>query len=155
MTPEVAAESELLTAFFKQFPFFQIFGMEPLEFAPGRSVLRIAFRDDLTQPAGVMHGGVIATIADTGMAHAVLLTDMYRSLRSRGGSIVSVDLRVKYLRPVSGGSITAISTAPKIGNRIIHTESLVVNDAGKEVARADAIFMAVEGKQLQAKDSGP
>lgn len=150
-SPEVAQERELLMAFFRQFPFFQHFGMELVDVAPGRSVIRVPFRDDLLQPAGVMHGGVIATMTDTGMAHSILLTDMYRELRSRGGSIVSVDLRVKYLRPVSSGVITAVSTAPKIGSRILHTESLVTNDAGKEVARADAIFMAVEGRQLEPK----
>lgn len=151
LDPEIAAERDLVIAFFNQFPFFRKFGMELMDLEPGWSVIRLAFQDDLTQPAGVLHGGVIATITDTGMANAILLTDVYRKLHTRGGSIVSVDLRVKYLRPVSGGIITATSTAPKVGNRIIHTESLVTNDSGKEVARADAIFMAVESKQLEPR----
>lgn len=150
-SPEVTQERELLMAFFREFPFFKLHGMELVDVEPGRSVIRLPFRDDLTQPAGVLHGGVVATLADTGMAHSILLTDTYRELRLRGGSIVSVDVRVKYLRPISSGVITAVSTAPKVGSRIIHTESLVTNDAGKEVARADAIFMAVEGRQLEPR----
>jgi uncharacterized protein (TIGR00369 family) len=120
-------------------------GMELLHAEPGRSVIRLPFRSDLVQPAGVLHGGVIATLVDTGMAHAILLTDHYRELAMSGGSIVSLDVRVKYFRPIMSGVITAESTAPRVGKRIIHTESVVTNEEGKEVARADAMFMRIEG----------
>lgn len=143
--PELADERALLGAFFEQFPFFQHHGFELLEVEPGRSVIRMSHREDLCQPAGILHGGTIAALCDTGMAHAILLTEFNRRLRNSGGSIVSLDLRVKYFRPVRTGLITAVSTAPRVGSRIVHTESLVTNEEGKEIAKADAIFMGVEG----------
>ncbi len=43
------------------------------------------------------------------------------------------------------------STITRLGRQIIHAESVVTNDAGKEVARGDSIYMAIPGKQLQKK----
>jgi len=149
--PDLPAERVLLTDFFHQFPFFKLLGMELLECEPGRSVIRLPFRDDLCQPAGIIHGGTIASLVDTGMAQAILLTNDFRERRKTGGGIVSLDLRVKYFRPVNSGHLIAVSTAPRIGKRVIHTESIVTNDQGKEVAKADAIFMGVDGVQI----SGP
>jgi uncharacterized protein (TIGR00369 family) len=101
----------------------------------------------LTQPAQIMHGGIIATLIDTGIAHAILLTNVNR--HDGVTSIVSVDLRVKYLRPVSEGMIYCESTVPRVGKQIIHAESIVRNEAGKEVARGDSIYMAVARDRLQ------
>ncbi len=43
------------------------------------------------------------------------------------------------------------STITRLGQKIIHAESVVTNDAGKEVARGDSIYMVIPGKQLQKK----
>ena len=88
-----------------------------------------------------MHGGIIATLIDTGIAFALLLTEP--CLRAEQGMLVSVDLRVKYLRPVSSGMIYCESTVPRLGRQIIHAESIVRNEEGKDVARGDSIYMIV------------
>jgi uncharacterized protein (TIGR00369 family) len=153
-TPEeIASLREGLRAFFAAFPFFKNMGFELVDVEPGRSVISATYREDLCQPAGVMHGGVIATLVDTGMAHAILLTEYNRQLHLSGGSIVSLDLRIKYFRPVSQGKILAVSTAPRIGSRIVHTESIVTNEQGKEIAKADAIFMGVSGMPVKVDRS--
>jgi uncharacterized protein (TIGR00369 family) len=146
---EIAQAREALKTFFAEFPLFKNMGFELLDVEPGRSVIRATHRYDLCQPAGVMHGGVIATLVDTGMAHSILLTEYNRRLHYSGGSIVSLDLRIKYFRPVPNGTIIATSTAPRLGSRIVHTESVVTNEQGKEVAKADAIFMGVEGMPVR------
>ncbi len=148
--PEPDTREDVL-AFAAQFPFFKLLGLEVLDARPGWSRTRIAWRPDLTQPFGVMHGGVIASLIDTGIAHALLLTEPFQRLRRGHGALVSVDLRVKYLRPVSEGWITCESTVVRLGRQVIHAESVVTNEAGKEVARGDSTYMAVPGKQLQQK----
>jgi len=145
------ASKEGVLAFAKTFPFFQLIGIEVLDVAPGWSKTRVVWRPDLNQPAGVLHGGVIASLVDTGIAHALLLTDAFQRAFAEGGAIVSVDLRVKYLRPVSSGSIICETTVPRIGRRIIHASSIVKNDAGKDVAMGDSIYMVVAGSDLQAR----
>jgi uncharacterized protein (TIGR00369 family) len=140
-----------VVAFSKTFPFFQLMGIEILDVAPGWSKTRVTWRPDLTQPAGVLHGGVIASLVDTGIAHALLLTDAFQQAAAGGGALVSVDLRIKYLRPVSAGSIVCETSVPRVGRRIIHASSVVRNDAGKEVATGDSIYMVVSGADLQAR----
>ena len=150
-SPVYTTREDLLT-YAAQFPFFNLIGLEVLDAAPGRSTTQIAFRPDLTQPFGIIHGGVIATLIDTGIAHALLLTERFQQLRQEGGALVSVDLRVKYFRPVSEGMMRCESTITRMGRQIIHAESVVTNDAGKEVARGDSIYMAVPGKQLKKNE---
>lgn len=128
-------------------PFFSLIGLEVLDAEPGRSTTRLAFRPDLAQPAGVMHGGVIASLIDTGIAYALLPCEEVHVVLQRGGSLVSVDLRVKYLRPVSAGTITCEAKVTQMGRQISHADAVVTNEAGKEVARGDAIYMSVPKPQ--------
>ena len=114
---------------------------------PGWSMLKVAYRHDLTQPAMIMHGGIIATLIDTGIAHAILLTNVHK--HDGNTSIVSVDLRVKYFRPVSEGIIYCESTVTAAGRQIIHAESIVRTEDGKEVARGDSIYMVVTRDRLK------
>ncbi len=155
MTRPEPDDRDAVLAFAAQFPFFKLIGLDVLDVAPGWSKTRVAWRPDLTQPFGVMHGGVIASLIDTGIAHALLLTEPFQRLRRENGALVSVDLRVKYLRPVSEGWITCESTVVRLGRQVIHAESVVTNEAGKEVARGDAIYLAVPGQQLQQKTTPP
>jgi uncharacterized protein (TIGR00369 family) len=131
----------------RNWPFFQLIGMEIVDLRPGWSMLKVGWRPDLTQPAMIMHGGIIATLIDTGIAHAILLMNVDR--HDGITSIVSVDLRVKYLRPVSEGMIYCESTVTRAGKQIIHAESIVRNEEGKDVARGDSIYMAVARDRLQ------
>lgn len=143
------ADKTRLLEFTSNFPFFNLIGLRVVDMRPGWSQTEITWREDLCQPAGIIHGGMIATLVDTGIAHALLLTDMYRELHAEGHVLVSVDLRIKYLRPVSGGTIRCESSIPRLGRHIIHGESVVVNEQGKEVARGDSIYMTVHQERVK------
>lgn len=143
------ADKARLLEFTSNFPFFNLIGLRVVDMRPGWSQTEITWREDLCQPAGIIHGGMIATLVDTGIAHALLLTEMYRELHAEGHVLVSVDLRIKYLRPVSGGTIRCESNIPRLGRHIIHGESVVVNEQGKEVARGDSIYMTVHQERVK------
>ena len=147
--PRQGVTRDQIIEFTRELPFFKLMGLEIVDMKPGWSLTRIQFREDLCQPMGILHGGVVATLVDTGIAHALMLTDLQQQFMAEGGGIVSVDLRVKYLRPVSEGMITCESTIPRLGRQIVHGESIVKNAEGKEVARGDSIYMVVAGKQLR------
>lgn len=142
-------EKQPFIDFANELPFFKLIGLSILDLGPGYSRTQISYRNDLCQPAGIMHGGIIATLIDTGIAHALLMTEAFRGMADHGGSMVSVDLRIKYFRPVSEGLIVCESRIPRLGRHIIHGESAVLNSAGKEVARGDSIYMMVLPDQLQ------
>jgi uncharacterized protein (TIGR00369 family) len=102
---------------------------------PDRAVLRLPFRPELTQGAGMVAGGVLATLLDETMAHAVL-----------GGNepdqrTTTVDLSVSYLRAVKPGSdLTCEARVIKRGGRVLFVEATASSD-DREVARATASFL--------------
>jgi len=114
----------------------------------------VRMRPELANPVGLMHGGVIASLIDTGIAYALLLRDDVQDALHAGRSLVTVDLRVKYLRPVSAGSITCKSRVVRMGRQIIHADAIVTNAAGKEVARGDAIYATAPPGQVQPEPGG-
>ncbi len=136
---------------FEKFPFFKLLGIELLEIEPGRARLALSFRPDLTQPAGIMHGGVIAALVDTAIAHSILLTKPYLDNKPHGGRMAAVDLRTRYLRPVSGGKVYCDARVDRLGRQIIHTSAVVTDEEGKQVALGESIYMLVLPEQLRKK----
>jgi acyl-CoA thioesterase len=143
-TPETLKRR--LFEFSKDFAFFKLIGFELLDVEPKWSKTRITFRPDLRNPNGVLHGGVIATLIDAGISQAMLMTDEYQRVRDTKGSMTSVDLRVKYLRPVSDGHVTCEARITHLGKRIGHASAVVTNAEGKEIALGDSIVMLTLGE---------
>jgi uncharacterized protein (TIGR00369 family) len=149
-SPEfIDRQRQALREFFRGFAFFKLMGFELVEVDPGRAKISMAWRSDLCQPAGILHGGAIASLVDTAIAHSMLLTPEHLEAKARGATLVSVDLRIKYLRPVSSGIVTCEARAPRIGRQITHTSAIVTDVAGKEVAHGDSIYMIVGGERLR------
>jgi uncharacterized protein (TIGR00369 family) len=105
----------------------------------------------LCQPAGIMHGGVIASLVDTTIAQSMLLTPAFLKASETGARLVSVDLRVKYLRPVSEGVVFCEAHSPRIGRQITHSTAICTNADGKEVATGDSIYTMVTTDQLRKR----
>ncbi len=141
-----------LEQFAASFPFYRLFGFELLEIEPGRSICRVVFRPDLANPDGSVHGGVIATLIDAGITQALLMTDSYQQVRETRGTLSSVELRVKYLRPLRQGAMTCQSRITHPGKRIIHGESTVSDEQGKTIATGDAIFVRTLGKPNESRE---
>jgi uncharacterized protein (TIGR00369 family) len=127
--------------FAKTFPFFTLIGFELIDLGPRWSTGRIAYRTEVANPNGVMHGGVLATLIDICITQAMLMTDEYQTVRETKGNMSSVDLRVKYLRPVSSGYATCRADITHLGKRIGHAKAVVGSDQGKEVALGDSIVI--------------
>ena len=146
--PQRRFDKESLLQFANDLAFFKLIGLRVVDLGPGYSKCEIDFRSDLCQPAGILHGGITATLIDTGIAHSLLMTEAFERIGTEGGSMVSVDLRIKFFRPVSDGHLICESTIPRLGRQIVHGESVVTNAAGKEIARGDSIYMFVPRQQL-------
>ena len=134
-----------LIEFANHFPFFKLLGIEMVDFGPRWSKTQIELRTELCNANGVMHGGVIATLIDSGITQAMLMTDEYQRVRDTKGSMTSVDLRVKYLRPVTAGYAHCEATITHLGRRIGHASAVVTNAEGKEIALGDSIIMITLG----------
>lgn len=134
--PPLSAEDlEARRTFANGIPIFQTLGMEVLILEHGRSELKLPFAVGLTQPAGIMHGGAIATLADSAVAQAILATV------PSGTEFTTIELKVNYLRPIASGILWAECTLLHCGRRTALGDVTLTNDDGQLVAKALATYM--------------
>jgi len=96
---------------------------------------RIAFEvtDDHLNPAGTLHGGVLATLVDTAMGTAV------RSAIDDGDVPATSQLTVTYLRPGKPGPLAVTARVRTQGEHLTVCEADVDQD-GKSIGHAVATF---------------
>lgn len=82
--------------------FDRLYGLELVEMLDGQVRARVAVRDELKQPAGLVHGGVYASIAE---AIASLATGM--SVLAEGSVAMGLANSTSFLRPITQGTIHA------------------------------------------------
>ena len=83
---------------------------------------------------GTMHGGLIATLADTATGLAML------TALEPGTAHLTTSLGVTFLAPGRAGVVTARGRVLKAGRRFGYAEADVVNEAGDLLARATGSF---------------
>jgi acyl-coenzyme A thioesterase 13 len=95
----------------------------------GRLVVEYIIREELTNPAGVLHGGAAAAILDD-LVGATVFT------LGREYAYTSVNLNIDFLHAARlGESITAIAEVIREGKNIIHGEGRIVAADGKIIAK--------------------
>ena len=85
---------------------------------------------------GTVHGGMLATVADTAMGLAM------RTRAEPGSTYVTAQLDVHYLVPGRAGRIVGIGRAVKSGRHSGYAEADVL-DGNRLLARASATFIVV------------
>ena len=53
-------------------PYYRLLGMEVKEIKEGESRIEMPFKQDLTHPYKIVHGGAIASLADSAVAMALI-----------------------------------------------------------------------------------
>lgn len=95
----------------------------------GRLVADFIIREELTNPAGVLHGGAAAAILDD------LIGTMVFAL-GREYAYTSVNLSIDFLHAArTGDVITAQADVVRAGKNIIHCEGSIVAADGKVIAK--------------------
>jgi uncharacterized protein (TIGR00369 family) len=93
-------------------------------------------REELYNMAGVLHGGVTATLADVAAGMAIL---------HRGHTATTVELKINYLRPVTGRKVTARSHLLRIGKTLVTAQVDVYDDHKNHAAVALVTYMLLDG----------
>lgn len=107
-------------------------GMELVGATPGRVEVALEAADHHLNLQGLLHGGVIATLADTATGLAV------RSMVPAGRRHVTIQLDVHYLLPGRPGRITAVGITVRVGSQIAYAEADIRDGAERLLARATA-----------------
>lgn len=119
-------------------PFTELLGIEEVQIQPGKALIALDIRPELCNNAGMIHGGVLATLLDCACAAAV-----FELLDPEQQSSVTTDLNVAYLKAQHDGRVTAEALVVHHGSRIIRLEALVKNQADRVLCRATAAFMVL------------
>ena len=99
------------------------------EVAYGRLVAEFEIRDDMTNPANVLHGGVASAILDD------LIGVMVYAL-GRDYAYTSVNLAVDFLHAARLGDLVTVTVELiRAGKNIIHAEGRIVATDGKIIAK--------------------
>jgi uncharacterized protein (TIGR00369 family) len=101
---------------------------------PGYVEIELAFRDDLTQQKGYIHGGILGMIADTACGYSAF------SLMPAGCSIVTVEYKMNILTPALG-SLVAKGQVLKPGRTLTVARGEVYAQNGKHVASMQQTLM--------------
>lgn len=111
---------------------------------PGEVVLELPWRAELGQQHGVLHAGVVASIADSVCGYAAL------SLMPPGSAVMSVEFKVNLLAPGRGERFTAVGRVRRAGRTLTVCEGTVTahdRDDAREVAVMTATMIRLEGRR--------
>lgn len=115
-------------------PFADLIGLEVSEASDGIAVTKLEVQPALLNPHGVLHGGVLFSMADTSMGAAV------KSLLDEAELCASIEVQIRFLAPCKDGTLTAATEVVGRGRRVMQLESRITDASGRLIATATGSF---------------
>lgn len=132
-------------------PFGALCGIEVVSIGDGESRFVLDAGPEHANPMGTIHGGVLCDLGDAALGTA------YMSTVEPDESFTSVDLTVKFLRPVWSDRLEAVGRVIHKGRTVGLAECEITNEAGKPVARLSGTCMTLSmdaAGRFEAKPGG-
>jgi uncharacterized protein (TIGR00369 family) len=120
-------------------PYWETLGLELTEVAPGKAVFEAVVVPGLLQNK-VLHGGVLASIADSACAVAAL------SLVFPENYATTINLQVAYLKPVTEGRFRAEGKCIKAGKKVLFSEASIFDHQQTLVCTASSQLLSLPRK---------
>jgi len=123
-------------------PVMRLLDMQDFQASHGRVVVTMRAQEFHYNPLGGVHGGVLATLLDTGAGCAV------HSTLPAGVGYTSLDLTTKFLRPVTveSGLLTCEGIVLSQGRRTALAQATLTDEAGRLVAHATSSCLLFSGE---------
>jgi uncharacterized protein (TIGR00369 family) len=103
----------------------------------GESTAEVVFRDDFQGWEGIVHGGLVATVLDEALIYAA---------GAKALTCVTGEITVRFIKPASTGvPYTLKGRFVEDKGRLVLAESVLLDDAGAEVARASGKLFKITG----------
>lgn len=103
--------------------FDELVGTEWLSDDPDDARVRLQIRDELRQPFGLLHGGVMSTLIESVCSRATATAVYDQGMAAMGQSV-----SVNFLRPVTSGEVEVRASARHRGRTTWIWEAEVVNE---------------------------
>jgi uncharacterized protein (TIGR00369 family) len=103
--------------------FDALYGLEILSLGEQEATARVAVSDEVKQPAGLVHGGLFASIAESLAALATA-----RAVGEEGASARALSTQTSFLRPITRGTVHATARRRHRGRTTWVWETDVTDD---------------------------
>ncbi|MGA8268192.1 MAG: PaaI family thioesterase [Candidatus Acidiferrales bacterium] len=121
------------------------FGFVLLEAGPEAVAIGMRVAKRHLQVHGVVHGGVLASLADTAGGLAV-----YFRL-PQGSRVATVEMKINYLEPVERGGVRAHARVIRLGKNLGVVDCDVIGDANRLVGKALMTFAVIHRGEKQKR----
>ncbi len=106
--------------------FDRLYGLEITQIGEGEMAGQVTVRDELKQPAGLVHGGVYASIAES-----LASMGTWREVKAEGKVAMGLSNLTSFLRPITAGRIHARAKAQHRGRTTWVWEVECNDDSGR------------------------
>jgi uncharacterized protein (TIGR00369 family) len=114
-------------------PFAQHLGLVVEEAGPDKVIARLAWAPHLCTSGGVMHGGVLMSLADSAGALVTFLG------LPEGATTATITSTSQLFRPVSGGTVRAVAVPLHRGRTTVTAQSSLYDSEDRLVAQTTQI----------------
>lgn len=105
---------------------------------PGKVTLTCAFAEGLTQQHGLLHGGVLASLADVACGYAAL------SMMPPEREVLTVEFKINFLKPANTEQLVAVGQVLQSGRTLMVCEGTVFDETrARAIARMTTTMMSV------------
>jgi len=124
-------------------------GLKPVTFGVGTAVFTME-----ADPAshgnvmGTLHGGALATLADTAMGFAFATT------LATDESFATLEMKVSFLRPAWRSNLTATATIVHRGKTTGLVECRITDERDRLIAHATSTCLVLRGSQAEGRGLG-
>jgi len=126
-------------------PVAKLVGFDFVSIDLGRSVFELQAGRQHANPMGTLHGGILCDLADAAMGTAMAST------LEDDESFTSLDLTVKFLKPVWNARLRASAQLVKRTRSLGLLECEVTDDKGSLVARVYSTCMVLRGEDAKGR----
>ena len=116
-------------------PYYQLLQITLEKIDEGFARFHMPFRKELTQAYGVVHGGAIASLADTAVAFALM------TIVQPGERVTTAEFKINFLSSVYNGEMIGEARIVNKGKKLVMADMEVKNGEGKLVAKGIATYM--------------
>ena len=107
----------------------------------GTVTISCAAGETLTQQHGLLHGGVLASLADVACGYAAL------SLMPENKEVLTVEFKINFLKPASTERVLAVARVVQSGRTLTVCEASVFDSSQTNVvAKMTATMMSVDSR---------
>ncbi len=140
--PKLTAQQ--IRDFLVKVPFAALLRMKLTRVHRDGVTIECALRHELTNSAGVAHGGIAATLADAAVGTALN--------RHFGGKrpLTTVEMKINYFLPAAGGRIFARARLLRVGSTLCVGSVDLSNSQGSQLGTALVTYMLLDTRR--AKD---